>query len=231
MGQRPDQLAQMARRLVQGNPDALVSQSQVCALSLQKATKTIPIVFVGVRDPVAIGLVESMARPGGNLTGRTLTPSAELVQKHLELLVAIVPKAKRLAIFWNPDVPVQAKVVATITETAQRRGITTHAFEVHRAGDIERSFEAIGQEGFDGLLTFVEWFTFGQRPLLAKLAIEYRIPTFFEVKDYVVAGGLLSYGIVYHEHFASAAIYVDKILRGAKPADLPVQDSARWWST
>jgi putative ABC transport system substrate-binding protein len=227
IGSHPDSTDTLARKLVMGNPDVLISQSQVCALALQRATKTIPIVFVGVRDPVRIGLVESMARPGKNLTGLTLTPSAELVQKHLELLTEIVPKANGLAVFWNPDVPVQAGVVKTIAEAAERRGIATRPLEVHRPGDIERGFDQISHQKIDGLLTLVEWFTFGQRPLLAKLAIEHRIPTFFEVKDYAVAGGLISYGIVYHEHFASAAGYVDKILKGAKPAEIPVQDAAR----
>lgn len=191
-------------------------------MALQKATKTIPIVFVGVRDLVVVGLVASMGRPSGNITGVTLTPNAELVQKHLELLAEIVPKATRLAVFWNPDVPVQALVVKTITDTAQKRGIAVRAFEVHRQRNLERSFEAIALERFDGLLTLVEWFTFGQRPLIARLAIENSIPTFFEVKDYVKAGGLLSYGVVYQEHFASPPLmYVDGIFKGARPSDLP----------
>jgi len=227
IGSRPQDTDSLARKLVLGKPDVLISQSQVCALALQRATKTIPIVFVGVRDPVRIGLVESMARPGGNLTGLTLTPSDEIVQKHVELLVGLIPNAKGLAVFWNPDVPVQAGVVATISKVAQQKGIATRPIEVHRHGDIERGFDQIVRDRLDALLTLVEWFTFGQRELLAKLAIERHIPTLFEVKDYVVSGGLISYGIVYHEHFAAAATYVDKILKGAKPSEVPVQDAAR----
>ncbi|HEY4957215.1 MAG TPA: ABC transporter substrate-binding protein [Caldimonas sp.] len=228
VGAQTSQLPRFAAELVQGKPDVLVSQSQVCALALQRATTTIPIVFVGVRDPVLAGLVSSMAHPGGNLTGFTLTPNADLVKKHLELLSEIVPRASRLAVFWNPDVPVQAQVVETIKATAQQRGFSVQPFEVHRPGDIEKAFETLSRERPDGILTLVEWFTYGQRFALANLAIENGMPTFFEVKDYVVAGGLLSYGVVYHEHFALAATYVDKIIKGAKPAELPVQQPAKF---
>lgn len=227
VGSRTDQMPAAAARLVQWNPDAIVTQSQICALAAKKATQTIPTVFVGVRDPVVAGIVESMARPGGNLTGVTLTPNAELAAKHLELLREITPKTARLAVFWNPDVPIQASVVETIRTLAESRAIVVRAFGVHKPGDIERAFETMIKERFDGLLTLVEWFTFGNRALIAKLATEARIPTLFEVKDYVTAGGLLAYGVVYHEHFASAAHYLDRIFKGAKPADLPVQQPAR----
>ena len=105
-----------------------------------------------------------MGRPGGNITGFTLTPNAELVVKHLELLTEIVPKASRLAVFWNPDVPVQAQVIETIKDKAQGKGFTVRAFGVHHPGDIERAFETIGRERFDGLLTLVEWFTWPATP-------------------------------------------------------------------
>lgn len=227
VGPRTELMSDAAIKLVQGNPDILVTQSQVCALALQKVNKFIPAVFVGVRDPVKIGLVASMGRPGANITGLTLTPNEELVVKHLELLSEIVPKASRLAVFWNPDVPIQGKVIETISAIGQGRGLAVRAFGVHRPGDIERAFEVMARERFHGLLTLVEWFTFGQRPLIAKLAIANRIPTLFEVKDYVKSGGLLSYGVIYHEHFAAAAEYVDKILKGAKPGDIPVQQPAK----
>ena len=227
VGQHPDQFPQAATRLVGANIDVLITQSQAVTLAAMKVTTTIPIVFVGVRDPVVAGIVKSLSHPGGNVTGLTLTPNAELVVKHVELLRAIAPGASRLAVFWNPDVPVQADVIDTIKRTAQTLGVAVQPFGVRHPGDIERSFEIMGREHFDGLLTLVEAFTYGQRPLIAHLAIANRLPTLFEVKDYVTDGGLLSYGVVYHEHFAMAANYVDRIIRGARPADLPVQQPAK----
>lgn len=227
VGKNADQLPQAAIKLVEGKPDVLITQSQLAAQAAQKATRTIPTVFVGIRDPIVAGVVTSLARPGGNITGFTLTPNAELATKHIELLKEIIPKASRLAIFWNPDVPIQADVVETMKATGSKFGYSVKAFPVHLPGDIERAFEVMRRERIDGVLTLVEWFTYGQRELLARQAIDSRIVTLFEVKDYVKAGGLLAYGVIYQEHFEQAAIYVDKIIRGAKPGDLPVQQPAR----
>ncbi len=216
-----------AARLVQSKPDLILTQSQICAQAAQKATSTIPIVFVGVRDAVAAGLVHSYASTGGNLTGVTLTPNDELVAKLLELQRELVPTARRLGVVWNPSVPVQASVVELLVLKGKGLGFDVRPMPVNRPGDLERSFAEMARERVEGVLTLVEWFTFNNRELLARLALQYRIPTMFEVKDYVTAGGLVSYGVVYHEHFASAAHYVDKILKGARPADLPVQQPAK----
>lgn len=227
VGSNTAALPAQASRLVQAKPDLILTQSQICAQAAQKATSTIPIVFVGVRDAVAAGLVRSYANPGGNLTGVTLTPSDELVGKLLELLRQLLPMAKRIGVFWNPGVPIQASVVDLLTSKGKVLGLEVRPMPVKLPGDIERSFGEMVRERVEGLLTLVEWFTLTNRELIARLAVEYRIPTLFEVKDYVVAGGLLAYGVVYHEHYASAAHYVDKILKGAKPADLPVQQPAK----
>lgn len=226
-GQRYDRLPELAAALVQRKPDVIVSQTQAASQAIQKATKAIPIVFVGVRDPVVAGLVETLARPGANITGVTLTPNAELAAKQVELLRAISPRTARIGVMWNPDVAVQGQVVDTITEMSNGLRIVVRAFGVSRSGDIERAFEAMRRERIEGLITLVESFTLGQRALIARLATDARIPTSFEVKDYVKAGGLLSYGVAYHEHYAQAAIYVDRIFRGAKPSDLPVQQPAK----
>lgn len=227
VGPDTSSLAGHAARLVQSKPDLILTQSQICAQAAQKATSTIPIVFVGARDAVAAGLVQSYAKPGTNLTGVTLTPNDELVAKLLQLLRELIPSVKRVGVFWNPGVPIQSSVINLLAEKGRALGIEIRPTPVHRPGDIERFFEEAAGERIQALLTLVEWFTFNHRELIARLAMSYRMPTLFEVKDYVAAGGLLAYGVVYHQHFAAAADYVDKILKGARPAELPVQQPAR----
>ena len=227
VGPNTASLPAVAARLVLSQPDLIVAQSQACAQAAQKATSTIPIVFLGVRDAVSAGLVRTYANPGGNLTGVTLTPNDELAAKLLQLLRELMPLAKRVGVFWNPDVRVQASVVELLRDKGKSLEFEVRSLPVHRPGDIERAFEEMGREGIEALLTLVEWFTFNNRALIARLAAEHRIASLYEVKDYVVAGGLMAYGVAYHEHYASAAHYVDKILRGAKPADLPVQQPTK----
>lgn len=227
VGSNTAALSAFASRLVDARPDLIIAQSQVCAQAAQAATRSIPIVFVGVRDAVAAGLVKSYASPGGNLTGVTLTTSDELVAKLLELLRELMPTARRLGVFWNPGVPIQGPLVETLVAKGKGMSFAVRPVPIKGPGDIERGFEVLTRESTDALLTLVEWFSLNNRDLIARLAIQNRLPTLFEIKDYVLAGGLLAYGVVYHEHYASAADYVDKILRGSKPSDLPVQQPSR----
>jgi ABC-type uncharacterized transport system substrate-binding protein len=140
----------------------------------------------------------------------------------------MVPNIARVGIFWNPAVAIQAQVINTIKEVAQPRGIVVHPLGVQMPGDIERAFQAMDSTPIDGLITLVESFTLQQRSVIAKLAIERKLPTVFEVRNYVDAGGLLSYGVQYEHHYARAASYVAKILRGSKPADLPIELPTRF---
>ena len=223
-GQLPDVAAEMTR----SGADVLVGETQAVATALHNNTKYIPIVFVDVRDPVVAGLVTSMNMPGANVTGVTLTPTAELAAKQVELLRELVPGAKRVAIFWNPAATVEAQVIETIRSASQRLAVSVHPFEVRDRDEIERAFEEIAHGKFDGLAMLVESLTLSQRALIAERAIRIHLPTVFEVRDYVDAGGLVSYGVQYNDHYARAAMYVDKILRGASPADLPVEQPSRF---
>jgi putative tryptophan/tyrosine transport system substrate-binding protein len=224
LSQQYAQLPMVADELVDRKVDAIVAQTQAAALAAKKATSAIPIIFVGVRDPVRAGLVQSMHRPGENATGVTLTPSWELPAKQIELLREIRPDAARFAIFWNPRVSVQAEAIEEIKRATKGMGVDIPPFPVVTATQIRDAFVVMHRDKIDGLLTLVESFTLSQRALIAQLATQFRIPTAFEVSDYVQAGGLLSYGLRYHEHYAEAATYLVKVLRGASPHELPVQE-------
>jgi putative ABC transport system substrate-binding protein len=221
--QRYDQLADAALELAASRVDVLIAQTQAAALAAKQATSTIPIVFVGVRDPVAAGLVKSVGRPDGNITGVTLTPNAELAAKQVQLVRELRPEITNIGVFWNPAVVVQSQVVSGIRELSRSLGIAIVPYGIQKPGDIEAAFTSMSDDQVQAVITLVESFTLQRRKQIADLAIEKRVPTIFEVRDYVDAGGLLSYGVQYHDHYARAAAFVARILRGALPKDLPIE--------
>ena len=193
------------------------------SLEAKKATSTIPIVMVAVSDPVAAGIVASLAQPGGNVTG-TSAMSADLIGKQLELLSETVPKVSRVAALWNPANPVFQAMQLRETETAaQALGIRIQSVQARDADGIERGFAIIAKENSKALLVLGDPVFNTHRKKIADMAIKHRLPTVSGVREYAEAGLLATYGPSFAESCRRAAKYVDKILNGTKPADLPIE--------
>ena len=222
-----EQLPDAAAELVELKVDIIVTSAGPPALAAKQATKTIPIVFTQVSDPIAEGLVASLARPGGNITGLSQTGS-DLAGKRLELLKEAIPKLSRVAALW----PSASKaVLARLRETqsaAQTMGLQVITLEVQKLDDFEVAFKAATTGRADALIVLQSALTNTHRNLIVELAAKSRLPTMFEEASHVNAGGLMSYGPSFFDLQRRAAVYVDKILNGAKPADLPVEQPRKF---
>jgi putative ABC transport system substrate-binding protein len=223
----PELVAEMVRLKVD---IIVVAGGEGTIRAAKNATKTIPIIMVGAgRDPVRAGLVESLARPGGNVTGFT-NLSRELGGKRLELLKEAVPKVARVAVLYDPAVPGTTREVKEELPTAARAlGLTVQPWEVRAADDFEKVFAALNKQRPDGL------FVPGGGQLMnanvkriADLALKSRLPSIYGTKEFVEAGGLMSYGADQADSYRRVAYYVDRILKGAKPADLPVEQPTKF---
>jgi putative ABC transport system substrate-binding protein len=228
LGQRYETLSSVANELAAADLKVVVTQTQAVTLAMMKATQKTPIVFVGVRDPVQAGIVQSLNRPGGNVTGVTLAPTGEIVAKQFEVLKEIQPSLKRVIVLWNPDAPVQATIVEQIRSIGSSIGIVVADYRISHSGDLQRAFEKAGEGQANAVITLVDSFSFENRSLIAQLAIEKRLITSFEVDDYVKAGGLVSYGLPYLDHYARGAEFVSRILKGSLPKELPVEQPTRY---
>jgi ABC-type uncharacterized transport system substrate-binding protein len=224
---RAERLSDLAAELVRLNVDVIVAGASQSALAAKQATRTIAVVFHGVGDPVAQALVASLARPGGNITGlASLSP--EVGGKRLELLKEAVPTASRVAVVWNPTNSSNSLQVKEIRTAAQTLALRIQLLEVSKPDDIERAFTAVPREGADALLVFADPFLSSQRSRIFDLATKNRLPAMYGQSDPVEAGGLMSYAPSFREFGRRAAYYVDKILKGAKPADLPVEQPTKF---
>jgi putative ABC transport system substrate-binding protein len=211
-----------AKELVGLQPDILVAGASPATVALQRETSTIPIVFAGVGDPVASGLVATLSQPGGNITGFAVLEGS-LVGKWLELLGEIAPGLKRVAIVFNPDTA-PASVYVPLFETAARSlKVVPIIAPVHSDAEIETAIMALGHEPPGGLVVMPDVFMFTHRAPIIAAAVRNNIPAVYWNPRFSQDGGLLSYGVDPIESLRIAAPYVDRILRGAKPADLPVQ--------
>jgi putative ABC transport system substrate-binding protein len=223
-----DQLPALAADLVRLPVDVIVARGSLASQAAQRATQTIPIVMVGVgRDPVAAGLVASLARPGGNITG-LMNLGVELSAKRLELFKEAVPQLARVAVLWEGTSAGQVETWQEVQAAARRLGLTVQSWEVRGPDDFARVFAAMGQERPDGL-----WVAGGPvmatyRKQIVDLAAESRLPSAFIWREAVEEGGLMSYSWSYLDDSRRAAVYVDKILKGAKPADLPVEQPVKF---
>jgi putative tryptophan/tyrosine transport system substrate-binding protein len=217
---RAEKYPELATELVRLKMDVIVTGGQTGARAAAKATKTIPIVIAAGGDPVRSGLVASLARPGGNVTGNT-TLSPELSTKGLELIKEVLPKASRVAILWNPEGSVVA--FKEIEAVAPSLGLTPLSLEIRRREDLEPSFGALSQRRADALLVIQGPVPSANRKRIVELVAKHRLPAMYWEKEFVEAGGLMSYGSDYTALYRRAATYVDKILKGTKPADLPVE--------
>jgi putative ABC transport system substrate-binding protein len=221
-----ENLSDLARDLAAQQPDVIFVSSGPTIRAMQQATTTIPIVMTNSGDPVGSGFVRSLSRPGGNITGLS-TLNADLSPKLLELLLTIVPKLSTVAILWNPKNTVAAQLT-NIQKAAQQVKVEQLTIEVQTPAEIESAFAGIVRAHIGAAIVLSDALFFLQRSQIAELAIKNRIPLIFSSRDYAEAGGLISYGTNQTQGFRDAASYVDKILKGAKPGDLPVQQSSKF---
>jgi putative ABC transport system substrate-binding protein len=218
-----DRLADLAAELVGLPVDLIVTTGgSPAAVAAQQATATIPIVFIAVGDPVGTGLVASLARPGGNLTGLS-NLAAVLPGKVVEQVHTVIPALSRLAVIANDTHPVHPTAEKAAAAAAQSLGIEMQVLRIRSAGDYEGAFRAAASARADAVFLLADSVGTNARDQLAELGLRYRLPTAFEFRENAAAGGLLSYGTSLVAMFRRAATYVDKILKGAKPAELPVE--------
>jgi putative ABC transport system substrate-binding protein len=212
----------LAADLVRVPVDVIVTNGGAATKAAQDATRTIPIVMSVVIDPIGSGLVSSLAHPGGNVTGHSLMAS-DLVGKQLELLKEVVPTVARVALLWNPANPGHAPQVREAEAAAQVLGVQLHMLEARVPQDLDSAFAAMTRERADALLMLAEGVFTNQLRQIAELATQRRLPSIYGVTEYAEAGGLMVYTANFLDLERRAATYVDKILRGAKPGDLPVE--------
>jgi putative ABC transport system substrate-binding protein len=217
-----ERLGSMAAELVRLNVDVIVAGPSPAIRAAQRATATIPIVMASTGDPVGSGFVASLARPGGNITGSS-NETDDISEKYLELLMTVVPKLSRVAMLGNPDSSTYGNVVKIVRAAAQRAGVTVIQSDVRTPEDLARSFSTMAREGAMGVVAVPSGFIVVQGPQIAQLASQFRIPAIYGARSSVEAGGLMSYAPVATANYVRAANYVDKILKGAKPGELPVE--------
>jgi ABC-type uncharacterized transport system substrate-binding protein len=231
-----DRLPTLADELVHLKVDVLVMSTMSAALAAKNTTKTIPIVFLTTGDPVAAGLVDSLARPGGNMTGFTLI-GTELVGKRLELVKETIPKLSRVAVLWNPQEATNAQQWKESQLPARELGLQLHSMEVRSAKDIEGAFkEAVKARNAALVVMQSPLVNSNQKPVvdlatkqrIVAFAAKNRLPAIYPYSEFIDAGGLMFYGLSFSDLFRRAGTYVDKILKGAKPADLPVEQPTKF---
>ena len=219
---KPDRLNEMAAELVRLKMDVIVSGASGGPLALQKITSTIPIVMASVGDAVGQGLVKSLARPGGNITGVS-TITADLGSKRLELLLTMVPRLSRVAVMVNPNAKPNIQALENIQAAAPKRRVTIIRADASTPAEIDQAFALMAREKAGGLIVVLNPLFQRQREQIAQLSAKYRLPSMTADRVYTDAGCLLSYGVSIRDTYHRAATYVDKILKGAKPGDLPVE--------
>jgi putative ABC transport system substrate-binding protein len=223
---RAEGLPALAADLVQREVQVLVTHGPTIRPA-QQATHTIPIVMAVVTDPVASGLVASLARPGGNLTGLSIG-AAELGGKRLELLMQVVPQASRVAVLWNAALADKVPEWQGVQTAARALGVTLHSVEVRTPDDFDGALATLAKERPDALITLDDALTLAHHRRIVAFATQHRLAMISEVKDFAEAGGLMTYGPSGRDLWRRAAAYVDKILKGAKPADLPIEQPMKF---
>jgi putative tryptophan/tyrosine transport system substrate-binding protein len=227
-GTQHQRLADAAAELLSLNVDLIFATGGAEApLAAQQVTKTIPIVFATTDDPVRTGILPSLARPAANVTGMT-SMNIELDGKRLNLLREILPTAARIGVLYSPADKSSDVMLRTIEDHARGLGVQLHMLPVRTAENLDEAFASAKKSGTAGVLVLGSALLFGFQPRVAKVAVEMRVPVVSPFRDLPQAGGLASYGVNTREMFRRAALYVDKILKGAKPADLPVEQPTKF---
>jgi putative ABC transport system substrate-binding protein len=224
---RLERLPGLAADLVRLKVDVIAAAGTLAPLAAKQASSTIPIVMTAAGDPLGSGLIASLARPGGNVTGMSLM-APDLGGKRLELLKEVLPRLARVAVLWNAANPYSALVFKETQAAGRTLGIEVQSLEVRAPDDFDAAFEAARRQRPDALITVEDPLTVTYRQRVADFTAEQQLPSLHGVREFAAAGGLMSYGASLADLFQRAAGYVDKILRGAKPADLPVQQPSKF---
>ena len=226
-GGRAERLPGLVAELIALRPDVLFVSSTVAILAVKSATQSIPIVFAGTGDPVGTGIVPSLARPGGNITGVSLL-NVELGGKGLQLLKEAVPAAARVAVVWNSDNRLHRGIRAATEEAAVTLRVGLELLDVRGPDDLPKAFEAMTRTRPDGLLVLPDTVPLGNRRPIIDFAASRRLPAMYPFNEMAEEGGLMSYGASLADSFREAASYVDKILKGARPGDLPIAQATKF---
>jgi putative tryptophan/tyrosine transport system substrate-binding protein len=224
---KPQRLTELAKELVDLKVDVITAFSTPAAIAAQKATQTIPIVFAGVGDPVGSGLLSSLSRPGGNITGISIL-ATELSGKRLELLKEIVPSASPVAMFWNDSNPGMVLRAHEAQNAADKMSLNLQSIGVHDLISFDTAFATINNGRFNALLVLIDPFTREHRQRIVDFAAQRRLPAIYESREFVDAGGLISYGPSLPALQRRAADYVSMIFKGSNPADLPVEQPTKF---
>jgi putative ABC transport system substrate-binding protein len=222
-----DQLPALATELVRMNVDVIFAPSSTEVEAARQATNAIPIVFAVHADPVGIGHVASLPRPGGNITGLTMLMT-ELAAKELEILKEAVPQATRIGVLWNPTTPSHPPAIQAVKDAAEKLGVALRMVPARTAEDFDGALASMVSERVGAFLVLGSPLILSYRARLAELALMYRLPSMFGQREPVEAGGLMSYAADLNDLTRRAAVYIDKILKGAKPADLPVEQASKY---
>ena len=223
-----DRLPDLAAELVRLKVDVIAAAPTPAALAAKNATGVVPIVGVSLTEPVELGLIAGLARPGGNVTGVSYSVGADIFGKDLELLKEVVPRVRRVAVLSNPAGPAQPLTVSNIKQAAGPLGLQLLLVEARAPGDFDGAFATMTRERVGALFVVTDPMFIPHRSRIVGLATKSRLPSMFTQRADVEAGGLMSYGPNFPDMYRRAAIYVDKILKGAKPADLPVEQPTKF---
>lgn len=218
-----DRLPELAAELVRLKVDVIVAGGNVGALAAKNATRTIPIVLAGIGDPVEMGLVTSLARPGGNITGFGALPSGDISAKQLEILREVVPRLQRVAVLRDPVGPGTQHPWNALHKSATALRVALSAYEARNIVELESAFAGINKARPDGMVVVNHPFTFTYRKNIAEFAAHAKLPTVYGFREFVIVGGLISYGSNISDTYRKAASYIDRILKGANPGNLPVE--------
>jgi putative tryptophan/tyrosine transport system substrate-binding protein len=222
-----EQLPAAAAELVSMNVDVIVAPASTEVEPARRETKTIPIVFAQHADPIGLGHVASLAHPGGNITGMSMVLT-EIAVKALDIFREFAPQARRIGVLWNPTTPSHTQVLKALAGAAKKMEVELLLEPVRTAADFDGAFAAMRRERADGFVVPSSPVTNSAREILAELELRYRLPGIFVNKENVAAGGLMSYGADFNYMYRRAAFFVDKILKGEKPADIPVEQASKY---
>ena len=224
---RPERLSELAAELVRLQLDVIVAVSERAAVAAKQATMTIPIVMVYGLEPIRLGLIHSLPRPGGNVTGLVADPGPEIIAKRLQILGELVPGSTTIALLTEPATAGRTERIRPLEEVAKKGGIAIKRIEVQRPEDLPGAFEGIIKAGASAVLVSGAGVLYQSRSEISRLALKHKLPAIYPLRGYTLAGGLMSYGVNSRDLYRRAGAYAARILKGTKPADLPVEQPMR----
>ena len=223
-----DRARELAAELIRLNVDLVFAPGTMVARSVKQVRGTIPIVIASAADPIGSGLIESFGHPGGNVTGLSMVAGPEIAGKYVELLGEAVPRVSKMAVVRNPDNPALAPQVKAMEVAAGARGVNIHLVPFRNAGDVDGAFKAMVSKGVGAIIVVPDPVSQSLRVKIAELALKHHLPSMFGFQEETEAGGMMSYGVDIRQHCRRVPIFINKILKGAKPADLPVEQPTKF---